>query len=106
MKKLLLISLVCFSSVALAEDKFAGTPADLQKALSKEFPNYKPVGIKTVGQLDKAGTKKVELKRGFCYVMVVRLTDGATWSEHTKKEGISSISMLSRATTASAADPA
>ena len=84
MKTFLLLCVACSSSVALGEDKFDVGPAELQKVIAEETAHFKPVGRQVSGRLEKFTPPTIQLKRGWCYVMVLRLGDGATWSEHAR----------------------
>ena len=81
---LLVLSMTCASSIALAADKFDAAPAELQKVIAEETAHFKPVGRPVSGRLEKFAPPTIQLKRGWCYVMVLRLGDGAAWSEHAR----------------------
>jgi len=82
---LLGLSIACFSPFASAADKFDAAPAELQKVIAEETAHFKPVGRAINGRLEAFTAPTIQLKRGWCYVMVLRLGDGAAWSEHARQ---------------------
>ncbi|HEX6836109.1 MAG TPA: hypothetical protein VF334_06025 [Polyangia bacterium] len=82
---LLGLSLVCGSPFALAADNFDAPPAELHKVIAEETAHFKPVGRAISGRLEKFAPPTIQLKRGWCYVMVLRLGEGASWSEHARQ---------------------
>lgn len=85
MKTILLLCIACCSSIALAADKFDAAPAELQKVIAEETAHFKPVGRQVNGRLEKFAPPTIQLKRGWCYVMVLRFAEGTTWSEHARQ---------------------
>src|SRR5262245_61066317 len=85
MKPALVMLLLCGSAFAQYQSpQFAKTQAELDEQIAKWMPGYRAEGAPNGGRLEAFQPIPVELKRGRCYMMVLRLGAGATWSPHAR----------------------
>jgi hypothetical protein len=82
---LVLLALAGVAQANANDKRFDKTAEDLEAMLAQyTAKGHKPVGPLQKGQLEAFQPLTVELKRGFCYIMLLRLGDGAVWSEHAR----------------------
>jgi len=69
---------------AYVNPQFNHSEAELAQFIAKWMPGYKAEGAARAGRLEGFQPFAVNLKRGRCYLMVLKLQPGAQWSPHAK----------------------
>lgn len=68
-----------------SDPSFDHSPEELEAFIAQHTAGYEPVGQPIEAALDGFAPWPVQLERGYCYMMVLRLHPGAQFSEHARR---------------------
>jgi hypothetical protein len=71
-------------AAAYRDPSFDRSKEELEPFLARALQGYSPEGGPAQGQLESFQPVDLSMKRGRCYMMVLRLGPGARWSDHAR----------------------
>ncbi len=71
--------------VTYTNPAFQQGPAELEAMVTKWTAGYQPIGAAVAGRLEAFQPLQFEVARGRCYMAVLRLQEGAQFSEHARR---------------------